>query len=310
MVSAVQIVVIKLCFTLGLVLCSILINAQSKYFIIREGVEKYDIKKYTLDTKSLYEVTGTVEIYNLFPAQTISRQNENSVKEEQDLILFSVLPDFQSDQNWIEIDLKTIAADTITFSQLSRLKERSLAMRFDMGYQDQTKYFNNYKIVVLKEGKYYAAKNCLLQFFAIRNRPSLFPSFYGTINILQDKVSIKDFKTVFDKQIRGRTFPLDSWLTSYSDFDRLRDRREFFSKSFNYKEYEAFQFWTYTDWHEDKAFYEVDRGIDRFVYIPGKGVIGGSFDFYYYYHRKVIGLNLVQFGKSMYEEKVMLAEDL
>lgn len=79
---------------------------------------------------------------------------------------------------------------------------------------------------------------------------------------------------------------------------------EYQSKKIRIGEFEAYQYWTYTDWHENTIGYEVERGIDRFVYVPDKGIVGGSFDFYF--HRKEIGFNLVQFAKNIKEEKVML----
>lgn len=91
-------------------------------------------------------------------------------------------------------------------------------------------------------------------------------------------------------------------------FDRLRDRKEFLSRKYLIKGAEAYQFWTYTDWHEDYRSYEYNRGIDRFVYIPGKGIIGGSYDFYFFKHRKELNLTISKFIENMLEEKVMIAD--
>ncbi|WP_223583020.1 hypothetical protein [Sphingobacterium sp. GVS05A] len=70
----------------------------------------------------------------------------------------------------------------------------------------------------------------------------------------------------------------------------------------------AYQFWTYTNWHAHAHEYEFDRGIDRFVYLPGKGIIGGSFDFYFYFHRKKLPIKYVDFMNNIKEEKVMIAD--
>ncbi|NGF57119.1 hypothetical protein G5B00_11400 [Parapedobacter sp. SGR-10] len=221
------------------------------------------------------------------------------------------MPNLEGNADWAIVNLDSIAKDTLSYKNLNELKESSLAQRFDKTYSEKTKYFNEINLVVERGGKYYAAKNCLLQFFAIRNRPDPFPNFYGTINTEQSPCSIKDMRALYKEKYKSISdFPLDSYETMYGSFDRIRDRREYLSKIFDYKGQKAYQFWTYTNWYQQGVFYEVDRGIDRFVYIPEKGIVGGSFDFYFYFHRKDIQLSMVRFSENIYAEKVMLAEGI
>ncbi len=51
------------------------------------------------------------------------------------------------------------------------------------------------------------------------------------------------------------------------------------------------------------------RGIDRFVYIPEKGIVGGSYDFYFRYPE---GFHIPDtiLWKNILEENVMTAEEL
>ena len=100
------------------------------------------------------------------------------------------------------------------------------------------------------------------------------------------------------------------YSSNYSVFDRIRDRKEFLSKSIQIGNHVAYQFWTFTDWHCKQYEYEVERGIDRFVYIADKGIVGGSFDFYFYFHRKEIALDSTRFRDNIYNEKVMIAKDI
>ncbi|MCY4781193.1 hypothetical protein ORI89_16140 [Sphingobacterium sp. UT-1RO-CII-1] len=289
-------------FTFFLILISTLSFGVPKYFVIEEDSPKYDIRKYVLNTEDTYGYQGKVELYNIL---------STAVRPElQDIILFSILPDFENTENWEEIEQEIIKENLLTTKELFDLKEISLFQRFDKLYGEKTKFFNEYILVLKKNDKYFAAKHCLLQFFAVRNRTDIFPNFYGTINILQKPVTITSFKKVFHEQFKDEVFPLETWSVPYSSFDRLRDRREFLSKKFEYNGYWAYQFWTYTDWHEPTYFYEIDRGIDRFVYIPEKGIVGGSFDFYFYFHRKQFGFTIADFKQNMYEEKVMLAQEL
>jgi len=283
--------------------------SQSKYFVLREDFPYYKTKKYELDTEDLYQVKKRIELFNIFP-NSPKKNTSKAPTFDQDIILFSVLPDFKSTDNWTEVKWEHIKQDTLSYHDLLHLKYKALFQIFDQCYDETTKYLNEYTLVVQKDDRYFVAKNTLLQFYAIRTRPTVFNAPFGTINILQDTFSVREMADYY-KEIRQRSnFPLESFLTTYSSFDRIRDRKEFLSKKFAYKGEEAYQFWTYTDWHRKEYYYETERGIDRFVYIPEKGIVGGSFDFYFFFHRKDIDLNLVKFKENIYDEKIMLAEDI
>lgn len=44
--------------------------------------------------------------------------------------------------------------------------------------------------------------------------------------------------------------------------------------------YKAYRFWQFTDWHTDHGI-NYHRGIDRFLFVPGIGIIAGSFDAFF-----------------------------
>ncbi|MDR2283821.1 MAG: hypothetical protein LBE37_11455 [Sphingobacterium sp.] len=59
------------------------------------------------------------------------------------------------------------------------------------------------------------------------------------------------------------------------------------------------------------------RGIDRFVYVPNKGIVGGSYDFYFkdplprdYKQVARRNINMAEFKKNIYDEKIMLAKEV
>lgn len=303
-------VVKKTSLLLVLLIIGILSNIQAKVFVIEEDTayrNRYDVKRYHLNTNSIYNFSFDIELYNIIPKISEKLKLNNQGTE---IILFSILPDVKTGELWEEVSLETITKERMGFRELNDLKEHVLGMRFDKGIPSTTKFFNEYKLAVFRDGKYYIAKQCLLQFFAVRNRPSPFPNIYGTINLQQPFFSVKDMYNLYKRQYGGLAdFPLESYL-SQSSFDYVRDRMEYQSRKFAIQGKEAYQYWTYTDWHENKIGYEVERGIDRFVYIPDSGIVGGSFDFYFYFHRKEIGLDLVRFTKNIKEEGVILPTSL
>lgn len=223
-----------------------------------------------------------------------------------------------TDENWVEISLDTMANDTLSFKQLRNLASQSIMDRFDLAYGEETKYLNEYKLIIFRNHKYYVAKHTLLQFFAIRNRPDFFNSPYGTINTMQRLMTINEFRTIYKNFYPRDIFPLDGANETYSGgFDKIRDRKEFLSKIFLIKGYKAYQFWTLMDWSGPIArslhgyeYFRVERGIDRFVYIPHLGIVGGSFDFYFWRNRKLIGLNALKLKANINEERVMLAQSI
>lgn len=295
---------------------TLLAQQQEKYFLLDNQDARYQTMSYTLNAQPLYGIDEQIEIYNILPTQ-------RRYPDGHTIILFSVLPDLKAEENWRSIDKEKVVSDTISISALLNFaEENSLYQRFDKKYGDTTKYFNRFNLVIKKDRKYFVAKNCLLQFYAVRNRPSLFNSLYNTINIRQDPVSIVDFKQMYEgfyenNRHYSSRFPLDSYHDPFSYFDCLRDRREYLSNTFLHKGILCYQFWTYTDWSsptyralESSVHYVVERGIDRFVYCEQKGIIGGSFDFYFFAHRTEIGLDMERFKSNIYEEKVMIAEEL
>ncbi|MDR2283823.1 MAG: hypothetical protein LBE37_11465 [Sphingobacterium sp.] len=303
-------IVKKLKLFIVLTLLGIISRAEAKVFLIGgEGAElnRFDVKQYCLNTNSIYNFSFDIELYNIIPKISEKLKLNNQGME---IILFSILPDVKTGGLWEEVSLGTITKERMSFRELNDLKEHVLGMRFDKGIPSTTKFFNEHKLAVFRDGKYYVAKKCLLQFFAVRNRPFPFPNIYGTINLQQPFFSVKDMYNLYKGQYGGLAdFPLESYL-SQSSFDYVRDRMEYQSRKFAIQGKEAYQYWTYTDWHENKIGYELERGIDRFVYIPDSGIVGGSFDFYFYFHRKEIGLDLVRFIKNIKEEGVILPTSL
>ena len=296
---------------LFLIICNSYLFGQVKYFIIEPKKENqnYDLHTYKVSTKTLYGIDNSVELYNIVYINNIYDKYEDP---EKNLILFSVLPNLEgSSDNWKEISLDSIQSKLLSIGKLKNLFQRNTMSIFSEKYGEKTKYFNEYKIVIRKDGKYFTPYNCLLQFYAIRNRPEIFSNVYGTINTKLNPVTVSDFELIFESTYTKTDFPIYTLPneTYVATLDRLRDRREYLSKKWELKDgNSAFQFWTYTDWHEPDFYYEYERGIDRFIYVPDRGIVGGSFDFYFYYHRQKLGMTTLDFKNNIREEKVMLAE--
>lgn len=299
----------RILITMVVLLFSVTAMAQTKYFLFEpHSSDKYNYYHNVLKTDSLYGVKEQVEVFNFLYTSSMFPKAGN---DEQNLVLFSVLPDLAGDENWQEISVDSMQNNIVSFSDLKKLLEEHTMTRFDRQYGERTKFFNTYKLVLKRADKYYTPKFCLLQFYVIRNRPEPFNNVFGTINTETTPISILDFERLYKEIYPSTVFPLYTLRSPVysSTFDRLRDRREYLSAVIDLNGTKAYRFWTYTDWHTHTFDYEVDRGIDRFIYVPGKGIVGGSFDFYFYFHRRKIGFTIADFIENIRKEKIMLAEE-
>jgi hypothetical protein len=173
----------------------------------------------------------------------------------------------------------------------------------------------NYKLLKKENGIYYAAKNCLTEFFSISNIEFPLISSYGVINISDKLVSINQMQTSFKKQ-----FPNTQFIMDVREENFLRNMsisysyRNYLSKVIEIKNETAYQFWTFDGWWAQDGYNE-HRGIDRFLYIPKKGIVGGSYDFYFRLKPKISSNKyFTESDKKLWEniisEKIMIANEL
>ncbi|MEC3878780.1 hypothetical protein [Parapedobacter sp. 10938] len=278
--------------------------AQEKKYIMLDMLDSlYDVNHYSLNTQELYGVDETIELYNIHYVG---------------LVLFSVLPDFTSDKNWSEVNLAEI--ENQIFDEKSFRHE--MGSRIPSG-DDNSKKTLQYALVKTQGDKYFKSNYCLTEFFFVDTYPSPFNTPYGTINIGQDILSIQQMMNVYWKALNipeRLPFPLDVRKLGGTLLlpNRRILQREYMSRELKINDERAYQFWTFTDWNTHDG-YNLHRGVDRFIYIPDKGIVAGSYDFYFLFEQNwsFIEKGRVRHNKTkeelwqnVLEEKVMLAEEL
>ncbi|UZJ63994.1 hypothetical protein OKW96_16500 [Sphingobacterium sp. KU25419] len=136
--------------------------ANTKYFIIEEDTEDYHLTTYDLSTKSLYGIDRKVSLYNLIlKNRTWTNDHTEYLSEKKDnssLILFSVLPDLNSNIDWVEVSLDTIKGQIVLYSQLKTLFYENTVSFMNGKNKETTKYFNSYKPVMKKENNFLSLK--------------------------------------------------------------------------------------------------------------------------------------------------------
>lgn len=247
------------------------------------------INKYTLNTKELYGLDKNVEVYNVL--------YNNAV------LLISALPDIKGNEDWMKVDINIIKKDILTKSQLKDfIAERHLN-------NISEKKTIKYGLVKKINGEYFVPKMTLIEYFYIKSyKFPLIPS-YGTIDINGSMVTIKEMEKSYKEQIPDWEIPVNS---KYGDitFAFPIYARNYLSKSFNIKGQKAYQFWTLDNWRV-RDYYSIYRGIDRFIYIPDKGIVGGSYDFYFtFFPGENPPISSEKNWDNIINEKVMIAEEL
>lgn len=230
------------------------------YLPIDELAKQYNIKKYTLSTEKMYDVDGEIEVYNLF-------QKNYGKTEHIHLQIFSVFPDIKDGTTWHKVENPdSIRSQTITITDFIR----------KIYNRKSDKEYNRFQLLKVENGVHYVSKNCLLEYFVIVDYPPYFHlSGKNLVNKGQNITTYNDIRKYFGKR---ENLPMETssngvWLWDYLASVYLSSVEEI-------KGEKIYRFWTFEDWSDEKGI-NSHRGIDRFAYIEGKGIVGGSYDFYF-----------------------------
>ncbi|TXH22284.1 MAG: hypothetical protein E6Q95_02575 [Chitinophagaceae bacterium] len=283
---------------IGIVLISNAQHIPKRNYIMLDSLNThFTVQRYTLKTKELYNIDKTIEVYNV------------PMLRGEFLLLISVLPSFTEKENWKKINFDSLKSQVFSIKQIKDYtKSIHNAGSIDFEYINSLKFG-----LIKKEGDdYYLSNICLLERFNVRNYPFPLITPYKTINTSGIAITIKDFQQQAPKSFA----PMNPENSNYMLLDKILLENYYLSKKFIIKGDTAYQFWTFSDWMVADGWNE-QRGIDRFVYIPGKGIVGGSYDFWFafkpwreVYNTKEIPVKADKLWDNILNERVMLAEEL
>ncbi|WP_228428217.1 hypothetical protein [Chryseobacterium oncorhynchi] len=284
-----------------LIILMILFNiSYSQQYISLDSLQSnYTVKKYTLQTKELYGIDKTIELYNVYVLP-------------HKLVLFTVLPNLEGNDNWKKLDVQVSKEDIYTKKQLENWIYKREPKNKDFGYGK----------IIKKVGKhYYASAANLIEVFNIENYPFPLVSSYGTINTMEKKVSINEmaalYTEIYTKRNPKLIFPMDVREADHIHYgDMNYNFRNYLSKEYKIGKNDVYQFWTFDGWWVIDG-YNSQRGIDRFAYIPEKGIVGGSYDFYFAFLPKQMLNNKThlpiaddKLWDNIMNEKIMIAKEI
>ncbi|MDV3739520.1 hypothetical protein CMU17_02420 [Elizabethkingia anophelis] len=279
-------------------------DQYEKLFFIEDfsKIQNYKISSYKLNTKELYDIDKKIEINNILI--------KDYKGEDWRILLITALPDLKGNNDWIKVRYDLIKDKII---KNPTIKDVSFKNSLDTHEENAMKTLN-YGIVKKIGNDYFIPNHCLMEYFTIVSyKYPLISTNHTAININENSVTIKEMSKLYKETFSSdrNPFPLDMSNFSF-EYARINPDliRYYHSKNYKIRNEDAYQFWTLNAWTVIDG-YNTQRGIDRFVYIPKKGIVGGSYDFYFRFNNG--GNPVIPFKKfwdNIINEKVMIAEEL
>ena len=269
-------------------------EANYPHYIVLDSLKNINreyskINIYTLNAKELYGVNKKIEVYNIL--------------SNDDLLLISALPDLVTNNDWIKVDIQKIKNKILTKQDIHKF----LLSRYHNNTSDKKTL--EYGLVKKMNNEYYVPKSTLIEYFYIKSyKFPLIPS-YGTIDISSSKVTIKEMEKSYLEQMPEQGFPLNPKYMDIS-FAYPVYARNYLSRTLDIKGEKSYQFWTLDNCRVADGPC-VNQGIDRFIYIPKKGIVGGSYDFYFTnIPRSSQLITSARLWDNIINERIMIAEEL
>lgn len=248
------------------------LNTETTYFIINPETPEYKVNTVVLETKRLYDYTLPIELFNL-------------QSDEKSLILFSVLPSKSISSSWTEIDLKGLK-NIIDYPALKKKTEQRFKTFLDSGRKnsDELKR-DDIKLIIKKDGRYLVSNYYITEYFAIINQPMMFPNQMGNIfiNIQSPPLTVQSFENRYKELYHEYSANAISSANATGSSFLLPPFQQpllFLSGTLDINKKKAYRFWQLSDWRIADGL-NFRRGIDRFLYQPEVGIVGGSYDFWF-----------------------------
>jgi hypothetical protein len=272
------------------------VTAGFKYFLLDPAtmpehttVNKVTFQKTLLTRPKLTNLT--VEVYNI-------------LFNNDALAVFSVMPSlFVKNPSWKKINIDTVKAQIITLSGLQdtiRNKFANYPIQ-DRGITDPLKYYNYILIIKKADGYYFNTTDCITEFFQIAKTGDDKPAPFK-INPNAEMLSIAEYESGYRRKHGEYSSNFSMSENSYFNDDVKSGPLLNMSYIIDDKGEKAYKFWLLDQWIVHNSNYR--RGMDRFIFKPGVGVIGASYDFYmngitsYWYHENKAPHKVIKDSKT------------
>lgn len=197
------------------------------------------------------------------------------------LVVFSVMP---SRKNlapvWNKINPDTIkdkiidadALKKLTINRTGRYPAKGATM------ENNLKYWNYALLQKRNDGWYCSSTDCFTEFFEIISDPSVTKNKSFQINLAAQQLSIAEYESAYKRKHNGYYSNNSESLKGGFNEDVANGDLLYNSYIKTANGQKRYQFWLLSEWVHDGA--SAKRGMDRFVFVPGIGVVSASYDFF------------------------------
>jgi len=271
---------------LMLMLAISIVSAQqsSRYFLIDDTKQR----EFIFNHIKCRDITYQAELFNIFYKD-----------DSNHFTLFSALPDMvKKVTQWKEISLDTIKNNLISTNSLKKQFNEGLIQYINTNGSDQARAaFKSewIKPIIKINNKYYTPITpTLMEHFQIseNNTPfnylnNIFPNLNQFFEINTDAVifPLAKFEAFYQDKFKHPSF--NSHYDTYDGFNtHYVYNKPIIIRGNNVQigEKMAYSYWTLASWSIDGK--NIERGIDRFNYIPGLGIVSGAFSYHFWWDNK------------------------
>ncbi|QKJ31362.1 hypothetical protein HQ865_16865 [Mucilaginibacter mali] len=255
--------------------------SDSTWYRNRQGKElRYVMlpENWKSDSLNIHEVTLRRALYQKPERIGLEIEIYNFLYQRY-LVVFSVMP---SRKNlapvWNRINPDTIKDKIIDADALKRLTINRTGRYPAKGatMENNLKYWNYALLVKKSDGWYCSSTDCFTEFFEIISDPSTQKNKSFQINLAAQQLSIAEYESAYKRKHGYYSTNSKSLMGGNEDVANGDLLYNSYIKTTNGQK--RYQFWLLSEWVHDGA--SAKRGMDRFVFVPGIGVVSASYDFF------------------------------
>ncbi|QHS54492.1 hypothetical protein GWR56_02635 [Mucilaginibacter sp. 14171R-50] len=221
----------------------------------------------------------TIEVYNI-------------LFNQKDLAVFSVMPSlFSKNPTWKKINIDTISNSMISITQLHTLMQSKFVTYplKEKGRLDRLKYYNYILIFKKDDGYYCNTTDCFTEFLTIddNEKEVVMPTGFK-LNLKAKMLSIAEYESDYRRRHGEYSSNFFNDKNSYFNDDVKDGPRLNLSYVIEYQNKKSYKFWLLDQFYRNNI--NAERGMDRFIFQPGVGIIGAAYEFFmrdlanYWYH--------------------------
>ncbi len=279
--------------TILLALTTVLVGTNSfaqsltRYFLLDNTQQKNLKFNHVKCADPIYKA----ELFNVFYGLDSST---SAVNDTEIFTLFTALPDYLSKKpEWKEIKLDTIGRKLISLDSLRKQFRRSYTkFKNSKGNWNDgaTLKSEHIKPVVRIGSKYYSPTSpTIMEHFAVVKITNsmdyinnVFPNLnqFFEINTDAPVFPLTKFENIYKEKFKHYSFNShegsDRYNTNYAYNSPVLIR----GNNVQIAGKTAYKYWTLASWTIDGR--NAERGIDRFAYIPGLGIVSGAYSYYFW----------------------------